>query len=461
MSILDLFRRNRSAKPDSMPTEQTVHPVSAPIDRLAINSAMAGIQRDMKDFSGLELSDAAIRNAKQQADSGLPMTYYRYIQKGVLRDGHIGGTTSDLMRRTVAYPFEIELPDEIKDDPDAQAQVKFLSMVLHSINFNAVRERAAWGTFWPTLQEIVWGEASQSIRDEYSGNGIPGFTPVVPVEIRQLPNIYLQSDAEGNLLYIQDGAQAMNISDRPTQFIFAIDPADADQLMIKPVPFTEIGSQKRVFDTWVDKVYTRVDGRKYRNRFAEPTLDVSYDNQDPNNAADAATIYGAYNANGKLRSIKHPSTVTVDYIGADAVSTTSVFRDDLDTHNSEATKGLKGQDMSTEKDSTRATSATGMAYDDEMLSSVCAIRDQILADQLLIPIRDLNFPEGKRYPVHFCTKLPEEFKAPEVIRLVESASSMGAEFTEGEVANLYRLPVNSDRENMILPGLSKNNPFRL
>jgi hypothetical protein len=231
--------------------------------------------------------------------------------------------------------------------------------------------------------------------------------------------------------------------------------------MIKPIPFTELGSQKRVFDEWVNKVYAKVDGRKYRNRFAEPMLDVSYDPSSPNSKADASTIYSAYNANGKLRSILHPNSTAAQYIGADAVSTTSVFRDDLEAHNAEATKGLKGQDMSTERDSTRATSNTGMAYDDELLSSICRTRDSILTEQLLLRVRDLNFPEGKRFPVKLVTVLPEEFNAPEVIRLVESASTMGREFTEGELNDLYRLPANADREKFQLPGLSKQNPFRL
>ena len=117
--------------------------------------------------------------------------------------------------------------------------------------------------------------------------------------------------------------------------------------------------------------------------------------------------------------------------------------------------------MSTEKDSTRATSATGMAYDDELLSSICRVRDRILTDQLLLLIRDLNFPEGKRFPVRLTTELPEEFNAVETIRRVESASSMGREFTEGELNDLYRLPGNADRENFVLPGLAKQNPFAL
>lgn len=459
MGFLDILKGRRAATSNT--PETVVQPVSAPVDRQAINSAYSTVQRTMKDISGLELNDSAIREAKRQADSGLPMQYYRYIQKGVLRDGHIGGVIADLMRRTVAYPFDIELPDEIMDDPDAQAQVDFLKMACSGLNFDAVRERAAWGTFWPTLQEVVFGDAPAGSRAKFSGNGLPGFVPVVPVDVIPLPNLYLQSDTDGNLLYIQDDGRTVNLSDSDGNFIFAIDPADADQLMIKPIPFTELGSQKRVFDQWVDKIYTRMDGRKYRNRFAEPTLDIGYDPTDPNSKIDADVIYGAYNANGKLRSIKHPNTVTADYIGADAVSTTSVFREDLATHNSEATKGLKGQDMSTEKDSTRATSNTGMAYDDELLSGICSTRDKILTDQFLIPIRDLNFPEGKRYPVKLITVLPEEFNALETLRLVESASSMGREFTEGELDRLYRLPGNPDRENFVLPGLSKSNPFQL
>ncbi|NTW98342.1 MAG: hypothetical protein HGB35_00080 [Geobacteraceae bacterium] len=459
--IKDLIKgvKGEGAAPENQAS--VVQPVTAPIDRLAVNSAIAGIQRSMKDISGLDLSDDAIRDAKRQADSGLPMQYYRYILKGVLRDGHIGGIISDLMRRTVSYPFDIEIPDEIKDDPDAQAQVDFLKMALSGINFDAVRQRAAWGTFWPTLQEVVFEEASASVRGSFGSNGLPGFIPVVPVSVTALPNLYLQSDTDGNLLYIQDNGQAINLGESEGRFIFAIDPEDEDQLMIRPVPFTELGSQKRVFDMWVDKVYTRSDGRKYRNRFAEPMLDIAYDAKDANAIKDADVIYGAYNSNGKLRSIKHPVEMMVQYMGADAVSTTSVFRDDLAVHNSEATKGLKGQDMSTEKDSTRATSTTGMAYDDELLSGICATRDQILTDQLLLVIRDLNYPEGKRFPMRLTTVLPEEFKAPEVIRLVESASAMGREFTEGELNELYRLPGHPDRENFVLTGLAKSNPFRL
>lgn len=434
--------------------------VSAPIDRQAVNSAYATIQRTLKDYGTLDLSDTSIRDAKRQADSGLPMQYYRYILKGVLRDGHIGGIISDLMRRTVAYPFDIELPEELREDQSALDQVQFLKTVLGSIPIDTVRHVAAWGTFWPTLQEVVYGEAPSSVREQFDGNGLPGFAPVVPVKIVPLPNLYLQSDEAGNLLYIQDNA-TINLSDHDGQFIVAIDPSDADQLMIKPIPFTELGSQKRVFDEWVNKVYAKVDGRKYRNRFAEPMLDVSYDPSNPNSKADASTIYSAYNANGKLRSILHPNSTAAQYIGADAVSTTSVFRDDLEAHNAEATKGLKGQDMSTERDSTRATSNTGMAYDDELLSSICRTRDSILTEQLLLRIRDLNFPEEKRYPAKLVTVLPEEFNAPEVIRLVESASTMGREFTEGELNDLYRLPANADREKFQLPGLSKQNPFRL
>lgn len=448
-------------KAGDQPEQPVLQTVSAPINRVAINEAFSSVQRTMKDISGLELNDQSIREAKMQADSGLPMQYYRYILKGVLRDGHIGGVISDLMRRTAAYPFDIEIPDEQKDNPEAQAQVEFLRMACHNLNFDAIRERAAWGTFWPTLQEIVFGEAPAQIRQFFGENGLPGFVPVVPVSVVPMPSMYLQSDSDGNLLYIQDGGQAINLMESEGRFIFSIDPADSDQLMIKPVPFTEIGSQKRVFDMWVDKMYTRADGRKYRNRFAEPTLDIGYDPQDPNSKADADIIYSAYNVSGKLRSIKHPNSVTADYIGADAVSTTSVFREDLATLNSEATKGLKGQDMSTEKDSTRATSTTGMAYDDELLSGICSIRDRILTDQFLLVIRDLNYPEGKRFPVSLTTVLPEEFRAAEVIRLVESASSMGREFSEGELDELYRLPANPDRANFILPGLAKQNPFKL
>ncbi len=443
-------------------TAQVVQQISAPIDRLAINSAYSAIQRDLKDISGLDLNDTAIREAKRQADSGLPMQYYRYILKGVLRDGHIGGVIADLMRRTTSYPFDIKLPDEIKDDLDAQAQVNFLKLALSDINFDSVRQRAAWGSFWPTLQEITFGRSGNAQVSAFFVNaGLPGFVPMVPISVTPLPNLYLQSDADGNLLYIQDGGTTINLSESKGRFIFAVDPDDEDQLMIKPIPFTELGSQKRVFDMWVDKKYTLLDGRKYRNRFAEPTMDISYDPADPNSKLDAEVIYGAYNANGKLRSMKHPDSVKAQYVGADSVSTTSAFRDDMAAQNSEATKGLKGQDMSTEKDSTRATSTTGMAYDDELLSGICATRDQILTDQLLLVVRDLNYPPGKRFPMQLITVLPEEFNAAERIRLVESASSMGKEFTEGELDDLYRLSSNPDRESVILPGLAKSNPFRV
>lgn len=456
MGFFDGLRRNKTNG------DQVVQQVTAPVSRLAINSAYAPIQRSLKDISSLDLNDSAIREAKRQADSGLPMQYFRYILKGVLRDGHIGGVVSDLMRRTVAYPFDITLTDEIKDDPEAQAQVNFLKLALSSVNFDAVRQRAAWGTFWPTLQEITFGPSEdKQIQDFFTNNGIPGFVATVPLSITPLPNLYLQSDADGNLLYIQDGGQTINLSECAGRFIFSIDPEDEDQLMIKPIPFTELGSQKRVFDTWVDKTYTRLDGRLYRNRFAEPTLDIAYDPVDPNSKLDAEVIYNAYNASGKLRSMKHPASVITQYLGDKASSTTSIFRDDMGEQNSEATKGLKGQNMSTEKNSTRATSKTGMSYDDELLSAISATRDQILTDQLLLVIRDLNYPPEKRFPMTLTTVLPDEFNAAEMQKIVESASSMGREFKEGELDTLYRLPGNPDRENFVLPGLQKSNPFRL
>ncbi len=443
-------------------TDQIVQQVTAPIDRLAINSAYSALQRNLKDISTLDLSDSAIREAKRQADSGLPMQYFRYILKGVLRDGHIGGVVSDLMRRTVAYPFDIYLPDEVKDNVEAQDQVKFLKMALSGVNFDAVRQRAAWGTFWPTLQEITFGVSTDiQLQEFFRNNGLPGFVPIVPASITPLPNLYLQSDQDGSLLYIQDGDTAINLSDSQGRFIFAVDPEDEDQMMIKPIPFTELGSQKRVFDTWVDKVYTRLDGRMYRNRFAEPTLDIGYDPVDPNSKLDAEIIYSAYNSSGKLRSMKHPTSVTAQYLGDKASSTTSIFRDDMSEQNSEATKGLKGQNMSTEKNSTRATSKTGMSYDDELLSAISATRDQILTEQLLLVVRDLNYAPDKRFPMTLTTVLPDEFNASEVQKIVESASAMGREFKEGEVDKLYRLPTNPDRQNFVLPGLQKSNPFRL
>ena len=456
MGFFDVLRRKKEDH------GQVVKTVSAPVDRMAINSAFSSLQRNLKDITSLDLSDDAIRSAKKQADSGLPMQYYRYILKGVLRDGHIGGVIADLMRRTVAYPFDIVLPDEIKTDPDAQEQVNFLKMSLSKINLDAVRQRAAWGNFWPTLQEIVFAPSQDpTIQEHFANNGIPGFIPIVPVAITPLPNIYLQSDQDGNLLYIQDGDEAINLSESKGRFIFAIDPEDEDQLNIKPIPFTELGSQKRVFDTWVDKVYTKLDGRMYRNRFAEPTLDIGYDPVDANSKQDAEVIYGAYNASGKLRSMKHPVGVTVQYLGDKASSTTSIFRDDMTEQNSEATKGLKGQNMSTELHSRMTPSKTGMAYDDELLSAIASTRDQILTEQLLLVIRDLNYATDKRFPMTMTTVLPDEFDPSATQKIVESASAMGREFKEGELDKLYRLPANPDRENFVLPGLQKSNPFRL
>lgn len=456
MGFFDALRKKKTNE------GQAVQQVSAPVTRLAINSAYSAIQRNLKDISSLDLNDSAIRDAKRQADSGLPMQYFRYILKGVLRDGHIGGVVSDLMRRTVAYPFDVVLPDEVKDDLDAQAQVNFLKLALSGVNFDAVRQRAAWGTFWPTLQEITFGVSDEKqIQDFFTNNGIPGFVPIIPVSITPLPNLYLQSDSDGNLLYIQDGGQVVNLSESSGRFIFAVDPEDEDQLMIKPIPFTELGSQKRVFDVWVDKTYTRLDGRLYRNRFAEPTLDISYDPIDSNSKQDAEVIYNAYNSSGKLRSMKHPASVVTQYLGDKASATTSIFRDDMSEQNSEATKGLKGQNMSTELHSNRATSKTGMSYDDELLSAISATRDQILTEQLLLVIRDMNYPPEKRFPMTLVTVLPDEFNAAEMQKIVESASAMGREFKEGEIDKLYRLPSNPKRENFVLPGLQKSNPFRL
>lgn len=455
---MGFFDRFRTGKKSST----VVKPVTAPIDRLTTNTAMAAIERTLKDISGLDLNDAAVREAKTKADSGLPMTYYRYILKGVLRDGHIGGILADLMQRTVAYPFDIEVDEEFKEDDSAQAQADFLKTALQSINFDQVRQKAAWGTFWPTIQEKVFVRSSNpSITKFFEESGIPGFEPVVPAYVNSLPNIYLQSDENGNLLYIQDDSQTVNLTEKADRFIIAIDPADAEHLMVKPIPFTEIGTQARIFDEWVNKVYAKLDGRKYRNRFAEPMLDVSYDPEDQNAKAAAETIYSAYNSNGKLRSMSHPKTSEVQYVGSENVANTSIFHEDVQIHNSEATKGLKGQDMSTEKDNTRANSTTGMKYDDELLKTICKIRDGILTEQLVLPLRNMNYSDGNRYPVRLTTKLPEEFDAPEKIRLVESASNMGREFTEGELNDIYRLPQNPDREQIVLQGLAKNNPFRL
>lgn len=455
MGFLDLFRRKGSA-------DTVTKPVTAPIDRLTINTAMAEIERSLKDISGLDLDDASVKEAKRKADSGLPMTYYRYILKGVLRDGHIGGILADLMQRTTAYPFDIEVDEEFKEDESAQAQADFLKTALQSINFDPVREKAAWGTFWPTLQEIAFVRSTNSaITKFFENSGIPGFEPVIPAYITPLPNLYLQSDENGDLLYIQDNSQTINLTEEAERFIIGINPSDIEHLMIKPVPFTEIGIQSRIFDEWVSKAYAKLDGRKYRNRFAEPMLDVSHEQEDANAKKAAEAIYSAYNTNGKLRSMAHPKSVEVNYIGAENVANTSIFHEDVEIHNSEATKGLKGQNMSTEKDSTRATATAGMAYDDELLKTVCTTRDKILTEQLVLRLRDMNYSENNRYPVRLITKLPEEFDAPERIRLVESASGMGREFTEGELNDLYRLPQNPDRKGFVLPGLGKNNPFAL
>ena len=449
MGFLDFFR------PRYFSGGGIVQPVTAPVDRLATNSASAGIERSLKDVSGLDLNDDAVRAAKLKADSGLPMTYYRYILKGVLRDGHIGGILADLMQRSVAYPFDIELFDEVKENPAAQAQADFLKAALSGFNFDQVREKAAWGTFWPTLQEVVYSRSSdRSVSRFFDNSGLPGFEPVVPVLVTPLPNLYLQSDEHGNLLYIQDDGRVINLTDEADRFIIAINPADAEHVMIKPIPFTEIGSQARIFDEWVGKVYARLDGRRYRNRFAEPMLDVRHDPEDANAKKAADTIYNAYNSNGKLRSMSHPSSVEVGYVGGENVARSSLFREDVLSHNSEATKGLKGQDMSTEKDSTRATSATGMLYDDELLKSICSIRDTILNDQLVLPLRDMNFSAANRFPLRLVTRLPEEFDASERIGLVESASAMGRVFSEGELNELYRLPQNPERELVVLKGLA-------
>lgn len=152
--------------------------------------SVTAVQRQLKDYSPVDITDEHVIEVKEEARIGAPLRYYKLIEETLLSDGHFLGVLKSTMDAVASCPRVIKPKKGKEADAFAIAAAKFIERMLETVNLKDILLWIAYGEFYPTVQEIELMRVSPDDTDYddiFAEAGMVGWKPVVLKKVKQMP----------------------------------------------------------------------------------------------------------------------------------------------------------------------------------------------------------------------------------------------------------------------------------
>jgi hypothetical protein len=251
---------------------------------------------------------------------------------------------------------------------------------------------------------------------------------------------------EGTFKYIQDSKTDVLLSDS-VRYHLAFHPMAKPHLLSRPFPFNKAGIYPALFESWIEKYKTMLDYDIFRERYAEPTLSLKYD--DGGAKTSANEIQKAYDRAGRLRSLVLPSTLAAQFLESSNLSSAdTIYNSPINRENETINILFRGNNLDTESDTNKASSVTGLTKEQERHKAMCEIIDEAFMG-LMEKVLWFNF--GNTLPCQPIIYTPfiaakDMNQIRENIRL---ATDLGLA-VKAEIFEELGIPVPKDQKEMLL-----------
>lgn len=412
---------------------------------VSLGSAFATQQGILREGLASYLDDNKIREAKEAAHLGAPLEYYRILEQLCYTDGHTAGLLDAMYERIIGHTTIIASRDT--NNTTANTIASLISELLYD-SMHMLKATLAESTFYgiSVIEQTLIPVDDMFIRQKIAS--VSHISQPYTIKFTPLPQLFLR-DVNGELQFIQPNG-AINFNHfLPDKFIIAFRPQDQKNCIKKPLPFDELGIQRRLFRPLVDKIYAILGRRTFDDLFTDPVLDLAYE-PEKDAISDASAIYNIYTAGGRLRALKHTKSLSVQFLQSQDATVSQNLTARIEADNAEITKAINGDNLGTESISNRASSVQG--YNKLLNRDRAVIQwiDSIINTKVIPLLMKTNFPNMLHLTPYAQTIVREEKNISQELDVIRVFFEHGGVMTRKEFDERLGYETPKGEENKLL-----------